>query len=56
MTACPSDDDLLAFVQRLLPADTGATIESHIAAFQASGGLMQDAVFAVYTSDDFVKF
>jgi hypothetical protein len=33
-----------------------ATIESHVAAFQASGGLMQDAIFAVYTSDDFTKF
>ena len=33
-----------------------ATIQSQVDAFQASGGLMKDAIFAVYTSDDFVKF
>jgi hypothetical protein len=33
-----------------------ATIQTQVAAFQQSGGLMKDAIFAVYTSDDFVKF
>jgi hypothetical protein len=33
-----------------------ATIQTQVDAFQASGGLMKDAIFAVYTADDFVKF
>ena len=33
-----------------------ATIQAHVDSFQASGGLMKDAIFAVYTADDFVKF
>jgi hypothetical protein len=31
-------------------------IAANVAAFQASGGTLQDAIFAVYTSDDFVTF
>ncbi len=31
-------------------------IAAQVAAFQAGGGTLQDAILAVYTSDDFVKF
>ena len=31
MNACPSDDDLLAFVQRFLPFAAATTIETHVA-------------------------
>ncbi len=37
----------------LVPSEV---IAANVAAFQASGGTLQDAIFAVYTSDDFVKF
>jgi hypothetical protein len=37
----------------LVPTET---IQTQVDAFRTSGGLMKDAIFAVYTSDDFVKF
>jgi hypothetical protein len=33
-----------------------ATIQTQVDSFRANGGLMKDAILAVYTSDDFVKF
>ncbi|MEZ4399583.1 MAG: DUF1588 domain-containing protein [Kofleriaceae bacterium] len=33
-----------------------ATIAAQVADFQANGGKLKDAIFAVYTSDDFVRF
>ena len=39
-----------------LAAVPSETIAGHVAAFTASGGKLKDAIFAVYTSDDFVRF
>jgi hypothetical protein len=33
-----------------------ATIQAQVDAFKASGFKMKDMIFAVFTSDDFVKF
>jgi hypothetical protein len=33
-----------------------ATIQAQVAAFQANGFKLKDAIYAVFTSDDFVKF
>lgn len=33
-----------------------ATIQTQVDSFRANGGLMKDAILAVYTADDFVKF
>ena len=39
-----------------LAAVPSETIADQVAAFQASGGKLRDALYAVFTADDFVKF
>lgn len=39
-----------------LAAVPGETIASQVSAFQSSGGKLRDALYAVFTADDFVKF